>query len=90
MRICTAIVLYLLTALPLLSCGQNEPAIEVDPQLGQECFDSRIDSLPNGTQYEGIERAVQGRLTVRVMTGVELTTVECALNPDGTLRTANE
>jgi hypothetical protein len=43
-----------------------------------------VASLPNGTQYEGIERAVAGPITIRVMTGVELATVECALDPDGT------
>ncbi len=88
MRSSRAIIIFVL-AVPLLnSCGQEEPAIDVDPQIGQDCFDSHIASLPNGTQYEGIERAVAGQITVRVMTGVELTTVECALAPDGTLQSA--
>jgi hypothetical protein len=90
MRHCTAVVLGFLTALQLTSCGQKESEIEVDPQLGRQCFDAHIDALPSGTQYEGIERAVAGRLTIRVMTGVELTSVECELDPDGTLRTAKE
>jgi len=86
MRSSRAIILFAL-AMPLLnSCGQKEPAIDVDPQIGQDCFDSHVASLPNGTQYEGIERAVAGQVTIRVMTGVALTTVECALAPDGTLR----
>ncbi len=88
MRSSRAIIIFAL-AMPLLnSCGQGEPAIDVDPQIGQDCFDSHIASLPSGTQYEGIERAVAGRITIRVMTGVELATVQCALAPDGTVQSA--
>ncbi len=86
MRSSDAIIFLSLTAALLASCGQEEPAIDVDPRIGQGCFDSHIASLPNGTQYEGIEHAVAGRITIHVMTGVELTTVECALDPDGTLQ----
>lgn len=90
MRSSRGLIFLPLTAALLASCGQEEPAIDVDPRIGRDCFDSRIASLPNGTQYEGIERAVAGRITIRIMTGVELTTVECALDPDGTLQGANK
>jgi hypothetical protein len=85
-----AIVFLALTGPLLASCGQEEPAIDVDQRVGQDCFDTHIASLPNGTQYEGIDRAVAGRITIRVMTGVELTTVACSLGPDGTLQGAPE
>lgn len=90
MRLSTSILFPALAALLLISCGQQEPAIDVDPQVGRDCFDTHIASLPNGTQYEGIVRAVTGRVTIRVMTGVELTSVECGLNPDGTLQRGGE
>jgi hypothetical protein len=45
-----------------------------------------VDSLPAGAQYEGIERAVAGRVSIRVMTGVDLKTLDCPLNPDGSLK----
>jgi len=57
-----------------------------DHRVGQDCFDSHVASLPNGAQYEGIARAVAARITIRGMTGVELMTVECALDPHGTLQ----
>ena len=84
MRIFVSILCFVLTAPLLISCGEQESTIDVDPQVGRDCFDTHIAALPNGTQYEGIERAVAGRIIIRVMTGVELTTVECALSPDGT------
>jgi len=74
----------------LVSCGEREPAIDVVPQVGRDCFDTHIAALPSGTQYEGIERAVAGRVTIRVMTGVELTTLDCGLNPDGSLQGGGE
>jgi len=85
-----ATIFSALTASLLFSCGQKEPSIDVDPQVGRACFDAHTASLPPGTQYEGIERAVEGRITIRVMTGVELTTAECALNPDRTLQSAQQ
>ncbi len=89
MPIFISTICVILTASLLVSCGE-QAAIEVDPQLGRDCFDTHIASLPSGTQYEGIERAVAGRVTIQVMTGVELTTVDCGLNPDGSLQRGGE
>ncbi len=89
MPIFISTICVILTASLLVSCGE-QAVVEVDPQLGRDCFDTHIASLPSGTQYEGIERAVAGRVTIRVMTGVELTTVDCGLNPDGSLQRGGE
>ena len=86
MRSSAATLSISLAALFLLSCNQQQPGLEVDPQLGRECFELRRAALPPGTQYEGIAEAGPEMLVIRIMTGVDLTTVECALNPDGTLR----
>lgn len=86
MQSISRILSFAITAPGLLSCGQQQSAVDVDPQLGHDCYATLLASLPNGTQYEGIERAEGDHLTIRVMTGVEVTTAECALNPDGSLR----
>ena len=88
MRPITVILFLTLTSPLLLSCGKQEPVVAVDPKLGRDCYAAQLPSLPNGTQYEGIEGAAEDRVTIRVMTGVEVTTVECKLNPDGTLQGA--
>jgi hypothetical protein len=85
MRILTTIVQLALTAL-LASCDQQHSASDIDPRLGLECFESHRASLPPGTQYEGIEKFAENRLTIRIMDGVEVVTLECGLNPDGTLQ----
>ena len=89
MRILTAIVYLAVTAL-LLSCDQQHSASDIDPKLGLECFESHRASLPPGTQYEGIEKLAEDRLTVRIMNGVEVVTLDCGLNPDGTLQNAGK
>ena len=87
MRPSTVILSLTLSTPLLLSCGKQEPIVDVDPEVGRACYEAHLASLPDGTQYEeGIEGAAGDRLTIRVMTGVELTTVECRLNPDGTLQ----
>ena len=86
MRPSTVILSLTLTTPLLLSCGKQEPTVDVDPEVGRACYEAHLASLPDGTQYEGIEVATADRITIRVMTGVELTTVECGLKPDGTLR----
>lgn len=74
-------------AVPVLSaCTRQDPAIDVDPQVGRACFERHLASLPPGAQYEGIERAIAGRLSIRVMTGLDLKTLGCGLNPDGSLQ----
>jgi hypothetical protein len=89
MQILTTIVQLALTAL-LLSCDQQNSASDIDPKLGLECFESHRGSLPPGTQYEGIEKLVENRLTIRIMDGVEVATLGCGLNPDGTLRSTGK
>ena len=89
MRIITAIVYLVLTAL-LFSCDQQNSDSGIDPKLGLECFESHRASLPPGTQYEGIEKLAENRLTIKIMNGVEVETLDCGLSPDGTsLSTGN-
>ena len=85
MRILTAIVYLAATAL-LLSCDQQHSTSDIDPKLGLECFESHRVSLPPGTQYEGIEKLAENRLTIRIMNGVEVVTLDCWLNMEGTLQ----
>ena len=85
MRILTTIFFLVLTAF-LCSCDQQHSAPDIDPRLGLECFESRRASLPPGTQYEGIEKLAENRLTIKIMDGVEVMTIDCGLNPGGTLQ----
>ena len=85
MRIFTSIVQLAMTTL-LLSCDQRPSAYDVDPRLGRECFESHRASLPPGTQYEGIEKLAENRLTIKIMNGVEVVTLDCGLKPDGSLQ----
>ena len=87
MRILTTFVQIVLTAF-LLSCDQQHSAPDIDPKLGLECFE--IHRLPPGTQYEGIEKLAENRLTIKIMDGVEVVTLDCGLNPDGTLRSTGK
>lgn len=89
MRILTTIFLLVLTAL-LCSCDQQQAAPDIDPRLGLECFESRRASLPPGTQYEGIEKLAENRLTIKVMNGVAVETLACELNLDGTLQSTGK
>ncbi len=84
MQFPTAIVYVTLAAL-LASCDQRLPAADIDPELGLECFESHRAELPPGTQYEGIEKLDDNRLTIRIMNGVEVVTMDCTLTPDGKL-----
>jgi hypothetical protein len=81
-----AAIVYLAVTTLLLSCDQQHPASDIDPMLGLECFENQRASLPPGTQYEGIERLAENRLVIKIMNGVEVVTIDCLLNPDGTLR----
>ena len=89
MRILTTIFFLVLTAL-LCSCDQQHTAQDIDPRLGLECFESRRASLPPGTQYEGIEKLAENRLTIKVMNGVAVETLACELNLDGTLQSTGK
>jgi hypothetical protein len=85
MRILTTIIQLALTAL-LVSCDQQHSASNIDPKLGLECFENHRASLPPGTQYEGIEKIAEHRLKIKIMNGVDVVTLDCGLNPDGTLQ----
>jgi len=89
MRILTKIVQLVSIAL-LFSCDQQHSVSEIDPRLGLDCFESHRASLPPGTQYEGIEKLAGNKLTVKIMNGVEVMTLDCGLNPDGALQSAGK
>lgn len=48
-------------------CDQQRSASDIDPGLGIECFECHSASLPPGTQYEGIGKLVENRLTITIM-----------------------
>ena len=85
MRILSASFYIVLPAF-LSSCEQPDAVSGIDPKLGRECFESHRASLPAGTQYEGIKELAEDRLTIKVMSGVKVVTMDCALQPDGTLQ----
>ena len=89
MQIITVIVYLALMAL-LASCEQQESTPDIGPMLGRECFESQRASLPPGTQYEGIDQVSQDRLTIKIMNGIDVETIDCALYPDGTLQGIDE
>ncbi|MFC1773993.1 hypothetical protein ACFL3A_11660 [Pseudomonadota bacterium] len=82
----TTVIAYITLAVLLASCDQRHPAADIDPELGLACFESHRSSLPPGTQYEGIEKLDDNRLTIKIMNGVEVVTMDCTLNPDGKLK----
>ncbi len=81
----TTIILSFTTTVFLTACGQQEVAPNVDPQLGRNCFQSQLPSLPPGSQYEGIEGKDGNQLIIKVMNGTGVTTVKCTLADDETL-----
>ena len=89
MRILTTLVYLALTAF-LFSCDQQDSAPDVDPMLGLECFESHRASLSPGTQYEGIEGLAENRILIRIMDGVGAVTLDCRVNPDGTLQSTGK
>jgi len=90
MHLLTATLSISLALPALMSCSQQDAEIDIDPELGRDCFEMRRAALPAGTQYEGIEGADANRVRIRIMDGTGVTTVECGLGPDGTLRSAGE
>ncbi|NNJ93135.1 MAG: hypothetical protein HKP57_00120 [Halobacteria archaeon] len=80
-------ILTITLATMLFACEQQDSATAVDPVTGRECFESRRASLPPGTQYEGIDRVSNDRIVIRIMNGVDVTTLECGLDPDGSITT---
>ena len=82
-----AITLSLTATVLLTACGQQEVALDIDPLLGRTCFQSKLSSLPPGSQYEGILGKDGNRLTIKIMDGTGVVTVECTLADDQTLQT---
>jgi len=80
------VFISLISIAMLSSCDQPGSTADIDPELGLQCYQSQRATLPPGTQYEGIEKLAGGRITIRIMNGVEVVTLECALNADGTLQ----
>lgn len=74
---------FVTPAVLLAACDQGPTVADIDPELGRECFESRRASLPPGTQYEGIEKLDGDRITIKIMNGVEVVTLDCTLNTDG-------
>ena len=68
----------------ILSQGPRQTSQQADPGLGRACFEIHRDRLPPGSQFEG---AILGgdRLSVNIMTGTDIRTVDCLLRPDGNL-----
>jgi hypothetical protein len=67
----------------LNGCGQGQEEVSVDRATGRECFELHLDSLPPGTQYEGVAGVDGEKLQVRVMTGAEIETIDCMIDADG-------
>ncbi|MGB5835051.1 MAG: hypothetical protein WBG92_24120 [Thiohalocapsa sp.] len=76
-------VLFALSILSLVSCGQQQSAAEIDPALGRTCFEAHRVTLPPGSQYEGIEGGTAERITIRSMTGAGVETFDCTLGAEG-------
>lgn len=84
MRITT--VFACATTALLLACDQHSASSAIDPEVGSACFEAHRFTLPPGTQYEGIDRLTRGKVLIKIMDGVRVATIECALNPDGSLQ----
>ena len=80
-------ILTITLATLLFACGQQDPGTAIDPMTGRACFESLRATLLPGTQYEGIDSVSDGRIVIRIMNGVDVTTLECGLNPDGSIKT---
>jgi hypothetical protein len=79
-------ILTITLATLLYACEQQDSATAVDPVTGRECFEYQHASLPPGTQYEGIDRVSNDHIVIRIMNGIDVTTLECGLNPDGSIK----
>lgn len=85
MRITLALSAAALIA-TLAACDRQDTGI--DPRAGLDCFEAHRATQPPGTQYEGIGSSSATRLTIRIMNGTGVVTVECSLNPDGSVARA--
>lgn len=82
----TGSVLFALSILGLVSCGQQQSATAIDPALGMACFEAHRVTLPLGSQYEGIEGGTAERITIRSMTGTGVETFDCTLGAEGAVQ----
>lgn len=73
----------------LLSCGE-QPSGETDPTLGRACFEAHLETLPPGSQYEGIAKASRDLIMIQVMTGTKVEPFDCIWEPAGTVRAVRE
>jgi hypothetical protein len=73
----------LLGATLMTGCGQPTPEGTVDRATGRQCFELHLDSLPPGSQYEGVASVEGEQLQVRVMTGAKIETIDCVIDDDG-------
>ena len=89
MRILTPIGFLVLTT-SLCACDQQHSVSAVDPRLGQECYEIHRTSLPPGNQYEGIDKIAENVIRIRIMNGVDVVTLECALDQEGNLQSAGK
>ncbi len=76
-------LLFALSTLSLVACGQQPSATQIDPALGRTCFEAHRPTLPPGSQYEGIEAGTAERITIRSMTGAGVETFDCTLGAEG-------
>jgi hypothetical protein len=84
------VVCSALTTMVLSGCGPQSPPPDVDPTLGERCFEAHRAALPPGSQYEGIADASEARIRIRSMTGAKVETFACVLAPDGTITAIQE
>ncbi len=84
MRTPGGVIPVVLATAALLSCGPQSPPPDVDPALGRACFQAHQDTLPPGSQYEGIAGASENDITIQAMTGTRVETFRCSLASDGT------
>jgi hypothetical protein len=85
-----ATVVSLVPVALLSSCDAGNKVSEAELALGAECFERHRASLAPGTQYEGVEDVTDNQITIRIMDGLNVVTIDCPLNPDGTLQGAGE
>jgi hypothetical protein len=86
----TATVVCLVPVALLSSCDTGNKVSEAELALGAGCFERHRASLAPGTQYEGVEGVTDNQITIRIMDGLNVVTIDCPLNPDGTLQGGEE
>lgn len=86
----TTSMLFVLSALSLVSCDRQQPAAEIDPALGWACFEAHRATLPLGSQYEGVEEVTTERISIRSMTGAGVERFDCTLGTEGDVQAVGE